>query len=356
MSHSPLALLEDFPDGAVQYDQGAVFSLNRTARERFPLLRQGDPLPPCLAQAAEDPQPAGSFVFQGVRYLYSRLPLEQGQLLLFHPAVSPAITPRQLDGFVRQLREFLQQILIQFQLITEHAEGQDAQPGGRIDAFYKSFYRICRLVGNLDCLRSLTGEEPGAFRPVTMDLAGFSRQLCLETASLLQEAGVTLNFRCQSEGLLIAGDGELLSHMMLSLISNAARAAKGGEVTVSLRRRDRLAVLSFSDSGDVPEELFAQLVQPSSQPSTAPAMPGQGAGLGLDIARAVAVLHGGALLLRRQENGSLLCAVSLPLGTADTGPVVRSPRPEEAGGLSAALVELSDLLPARIFHPDLLFL
>ena len=37
MSHSPLALLEDFPDGAVQYDQGAVSSLNRTARERFPL-------------------------------------------------------------------------------------------------------------------------------------------------------------------------------------------------------------------------------------------------------------------------------------------------------------------------------
>ena len=227
MSHSPLALLEDFPDGAVQYDQGAVSSLNRTARERFPLLRQGDPLPPCLAQAAEDPQPAGSFVFQGVRYLYSRCPWTRASCCCSTLPSPPPSPPASWTALSGSCGSFLQQILIQFQLITEHADAQDAQPGGRIDAFYKSFYRICRLVGNLDCLRALTGEEPGSFRPVTMDLAGFSRQLCLETASLLQEAGVTLTFRCQSEGLLIPGDPELLSHMMLSLISNAARAAQG---------------------------------------------------------------------------------------------------------------------------------
>ena len=59
----------------------------------------------------------------------------------------------------------------------------------------------------------------------------------------------------------------------------------------------------------------------------------------------------GALLLE-ERGGGLFAVVSLPTGPLDPRLTVQSPRTEEAGGLSPALVELSDVLPLSLFQMD----
>lgn len=107
--------LEQFPDSAIEVVHGKVQRLNRIAMHRFPELRSGMELPGFLSTPLKDPDGAGTFTHQGVLYLFSRVAGTEGSLLLVRPAPKSGLTDRQLDGFVRQMRGFLQEVLLEFQ-------------------------------------------------------------------------------------------------------------------------------------------------------------------------------------------------------------------------------------------------
>ncbi len=81
-------------------------------------------------------------------------------------------------------------------------------------------------------------------------------------------------------------------------------------------------------------------------------LPGQGAGLGIPIARRIVRLHNGTLLPYQfgAVHGVL---VSLPVTPLDSRLSLRTPLPIQMdGGLDPILVELSDVLPASIFSTE----
>lgn len=138
--------------------------------------------------------------------------------------------------------------------------------------------------------------------------------------------------------------------MLLGLVSNAAKASPGGTVTLDLRPWMNRAVLSVADNGcDQPADLTALLRDPADQSIPAP---DEGAGMGLDVVRRIAALHGGALLTRQSKQGGLVFTVSLPTGPLPAALPLHTPKLEQNGGLSPFLVELADLLPAELFQPD----
>ena len=136
--------LEQFPDSAIEVVHGKVQRLNRIAMHRFPELRSGMELPGFLSTPLKDPDGAGTFTHQGVLYLFSRVAGTEGSLLLVRPAPKSGLTDRQLDGFVRQMRGFLQEVLLEFQSTA----GQEHD-----SAFNRSFFRMYRLLSNLDFMR-----------------------------------------------------------------------------------------------------------------------------------------------------------------------------------------------------------
>ena len=181
--------LERFPEGAIEVAQGRILDFNRAAQAQFPELAVG--------MEARNSSPAPSPIRRGRAPLPTTAPSTcsagspgaSGDLLLFRPAPQSPLTQGQLDGFVRQMRGFLQDILLEFETVSGPSRGG-------MDAFSKSFCRIYRLLSNLDFMRSIGAPEGVPFRPVTMDLAGLCRSLTQEAAFLLGEAGVTLTFRC----------------------------------------------------------------------------------------------------------------------------------------------------------------
>lgn len=339
MLESIQSLLDAFPEGVVQLQEGVVCSANAMARNYLPQLTVGAPPPPCLALPEEENSGAGSFTAGELRYTYSCVSSGDGQLILFRPAPQAALTGRQLTGALQQLRLLLGEVMAEI--------GPATVPGGEVPAadFSKSMHRLLRLVENLDYLDQAAGEEGVPFHPVTMDLAG----LCLHTVQLagplLEEAGVSLGLKSSDSSMLIPGDPDLLEKLLLTLISNAAREVNEVEVVLTRNRRTDRARLTVSGGRPGGRQLTSLFQQ---GPGDGLPLPGQGAGLGLSIAQHIVSLHGGSLLTQWGE-GSLSVVLSLPTGPLDGRASVRSPGVQRDGGLNPVLMELSDLLPSELF-------
>ena len=293
MSQSNSTALERLPEGAIQLCQGRIHAFNRAAGAQFPELAVGDQPPAFLAPALGD-QTAGVFLHQGVEYVFSRTPQDCCQLLLVHPSSQSALTDRQLDGFVRQMRTFMQEMLLPVQLLSDDLSRAGGDPSGQDAAFQKTF---CRMLSN-------------------------------------------------------AAKAAPQGSVFLTLLSNAAKAAPQGSVFLTLAQRRDRAILSVTDSGQDFAQEDLDTLFPSPLPDDRIPDPQEGAGMGLAIARHIVALHKGTMLLERRESGSLLSVVSLPTGPLDTRLQVQSPRIEDTGGLSPVLVELSDVLPQSMFRTE----
>lgn len=330
-------LLSRSPEAAVLLQEGRIAAANSMARHYLPQLEPGASVPAWFPPLSGDAPRSGTFTAGLSSYAFRLTGTPDGLWFTFYPAPLTALTDAQLDGALRQLRTFLGEFLV---------ESGELSGAGHPE-LRKSFHRLFRLTDNLDFMR-LAGSGDGVpFRPVTMDLAGLCHQLCAEAAPLLHDAGVELDYRSSLSSLLVPGDPQLIHRLLLELISNAARVPGQDRIEVRLREQGGRALLTLSGNGAPPtqRQLAAMLQQDTDQRLP---MAESGAGLGLPVARHIAALHQGSLLV---ELGQDAPATILSLPTGPLGPrvPVRTPILQQDGGLSPLLVALSDVLPTGLF-------
>lgn len=343
MPDSIQSLLNAFPEGVVHMRAGLVLDANDKARQYLPQLTLGGPLPVDLRLPGPGETETGDFASGGASYTYSCKAGGEEHILLFRPDERNGLEGWQLDGALRQLRELLGEIL---------AEICSAAPrGGTSAAFNKTFHRLFRLIGNLEFMQQTAEEEGVPFHPTAVDLDSLCRETVWLAGDLLRDGGTALEYTCKARQTLISGDAQLLKKMLLSLISNAVRGT--GKVAVTLRREedalrcreDRILIVVSGGPAPGGRQLNALL---QGGPGEGIPLPGQGAGLGLPIARHIARMHGGALLPFGGDSAPGVL-VSLPVGTQGGRVSVRTPPVQRDGGLDPMLVELSDVLPASVF-------
>ena len=97
-------LLDTFPEGAVQLREGAVVFANPMARHYLPQLEPGRPCPGFITLPHTGPSGAGIFTAGPASYTYSCTAGPEEQTVLFRPAPQTALTSRQLEGVLSQLR------------------------------------------------------------------------------------------------------------------------------------------------------------------------------------------------------------------------------------------------------------
>ncbi|MEU6255097.1 HAMP domain-containing sensor histidine kinase [Streptomyces sp. NPDC047043] len=166
--------------------------------------------------------------------------------------------------------------------------------------------RLQRLAADLLLLARLdAGERPADAR---FDLGALARE---EAA---QRKGVTPD---TVDTVEVAGSRGQLERLLANLLDNAQRHARSA-VTVSVRRNRDHAVLEVADDGDgVPEEDRERVFERFVRLDAARSRDDGGAGLGLAIARDVAVRHGGTLTVRNAPAGGALFELRLPMVSSE---------------------------------------
>jgi signal transduction histidine kinase len=162
--------------------------------------------------------------------------------------------------------------------------------------------RLQRLAADLLLLARLdAGERPADAR---VDLAALARE---EAAG---RTGVRVR---AADGVTVAGSRGQLGRVLANLLDNAQRHARAA-VEISVRRDGGVAVVGVADDGDgVPEADRERIFERFVRLDAARSRDDGGAGLGLAIARDVAVRHAGTLTVRDAPAGGALFELRLPI-------------------------------------------
>ena len=338
---SSLFSLEHAPFPALFLREGRLAACNDAAAELLKLSPAGGAAPEFLTGLLGAQAPVtGTCTAAGRTWRVSLSPQGDGLLAVLLPE-DPAASPFPgTAALLEQMRQAIGNLTAAAQLITPALQELGPKYQQYLAIMSQSFYRMIRLMNNAETAGSLA-EGRLTLSAGPLDLAGLCRELCRPVSDLAEVSGVSFRFDDQCGSLLTTGDSGLLQQMLLCLISNALKAAgSGGRAGLRLAECGERAVLTVWDSG--------------AGPDGAPAPAVGGAGTGLPIARQIAALHGGALVLERRTGEGLRAIVSLPVRRPEQPPVLRTPRQatDLTGGFSRVLIELSAVLPWQAFLPD----
>ncbi|MFD6188298.1 sensor histidine kinase [Streptomyces sp. NPDC060275] len=209
-------------------------------------------------------------------------------------------------GFVadasHELRSPIASLRTQLEVAAAHPELLD------LDGAVADTVRLQRLAADLLLLARLdAGERPADAR---VDLAALAREAA--------EGRTGVRVRGDEDAVSVAGSRGQLGRVLANLLDNAERHARSA-VEVSVRWDGDAAVVAVADDGEgVPaadrERIFERFVRLDDARSRDDG----GAGLGLAIARDVAVRHGGTLTVHDASAGGALFELRLPGARART--------------------------------------
>jgi signal transduction histidine kinase len=114
-------------------------------------------------------------------------------------------------------------------------------------------------------------------------------------------------------GVMVVGNRLQLVRVLVNLLANADRHAVS-KVAVTVRARDGRAVLTVADDGPgIPPDERERIFDRFTRLDAARSRDAGGSGLGLPIAREIAVRHGGTLTVEPGPDGGAAFVMSLPL-------------------------------------------
>lgn len=161
-------------------------------------------------------------------------------------------------------------------------------------------------------LLRLAEVEAGARRAhfASVDLSALLGMLAESYEPVLAEHNIALQTDI-APGLRVQGDRELLAQLFTNLLDNIALHAQGtSRAEIRAEQENGWVQLSIGDDGrGIPAEARSRVVQRFVRLDTARQRPGHG--LGLPLASAIAVLHGGRLIIADGTPG-LIIRISMP--------------------------------------------
>ena len=116
------------------------------------------------------------------------------------------------------------------------------------------------------------------------------------------------------EPVTVHGDHERLRRLLLNLVENGIKYTRaGGTVTLSLQCQGSWALLRVADTGmGLAEQEQEQIFQPFYRSAEALTLSEPGVGLGLSIARSIALAHGGSVQVASAPGHGSVFTVRIP--------------------------------------------
>ena len=152
-------------------------------------------------------------------------------------------------------------------------------------------------------------EEPLRLAPV--NLAEAAAEAARSARPALERAGARV--RLDVQDAWVDGDGDLLADLALNLLTNAAKAGPGGEISLTVRQDGAQASLTVQDHGcGIPADQLARVTEPFYMVDKSRARRQGGSGLGLTLCQRIAEAHGGAMQFESEEGAGTTVTLRLP--------------------------------------------
>jgi signal transduction histidine kinase len=197
------------------------------------------------------------------------------------------------SGLAHQLRNSIMGARIAIELHRRHC------PAAEDESIGVSLSQLTLMESYLQRFLALGKADPGTRSPV--ELGAFLDELLELVRPACRHAGIRLELAAAETRVWVEADPELMRQMLTNLLLNALEAARtrgaAGQVCVQYGNADGEAFIRVGDSGAGPaEQLRDSMFEPfvSDKPD--------GTGLGLAVARQIAVRHRGAIDWRRIDD------------------------------------------------------
>ncbi|BBH68942.1 hypothetical protein ACTI_56270 [Actinoplanes sp. OR16] len=221
-----------------------------------------------------------------------------------------------VDLVGHELRTPLTSITANATILAEEAAGLDADCRQMAKVIARNAAALQRIA---DTLLDLAGLDSGH---LVLDLREIDfASLVAESVTAARRGADRLTLVTQlPAGLLLPADAERLRQVVDDLLSNAIRySPPGAPVHVTLRAEGTMAELCIADQGiGTPADERARVFDRFFRGSNVRHQGTSGSGLGLSLARAIILQHGGTIRLEENRPSGTVVRVRLPLGVAES--------------------------------------
>jgi len=251
----------------------------------------------------------------------------------------------------KELREPLGSIMTIADKLFPEAANEDPKTQEQVSHMNRGLFQLLRIISNMSDAGRYAADT--GIRQEVRNICAVVDEIFQRATALTEHTAVSLRYTGCPESIYTLVDVQKLERMVFNILSNALKfTPAGGSIDAKLTRHGTKMYLSICDSGSGIGEnqkgnVFSRyLRQPGLEDSR------HGLGLGMVLIRSTAALHGGTVLIDHPENAGTRVTVSLSIRQGDA--TLRSPRMriDYAGERDHGLIELSDVLPAHLYDPD----
>ncbi|MGF1678293.1 MAG: two-component system sensor histidine kinase CreC [Candidatus Methylacidiphilales bacterium] len=221
---------------------------------------------------------------------------------------------RTVRALAHEIKSPVSSILAASELLSEPVDqGMDEARRRRfLDSIHSEAARIHAIVEKLMALGSL--ERAGHLQvrqPV--DLLALMHEVGESFQTHLTAKNLTLRYRFAPEAITVMGDRFLIHQAMANLLQNAVDfSPAGAEIELGFEEGSDAVLLGVRDRGpgvdpEMKDKIFDRFF---SQPR--PDTRRKSSGLGLNLVKEIAQLHGGSIELRPRSGGGTAAVLSLP--------------------------------------------
>lgn len=194
-------------------------------------------------------------------------------------------------------------------MLQEDVHWTDEERRAFGESIVEEAQRLDRLVGNL---LDLSRVEAGAIKPekAWYDLPSLIRDVVARARRTFPDSAIALDLPAEAPPVLC--DYVEIEQVLTNLVENALRHG-AGEVRVSLRFDREDAFVEVADNGPgIPPESMADLFTPFHR-LTDSRTAGEGAGLGLAVAKGFVTAHAGRIWAENRPGGGAAFGFTLPV-------------------------------------------
>ena len=187
----------------------------------------------------------------------------------------------------------------------------------RLQSCYDELQRLSGLISDLERLRQVENGNLILQRS-DVDLLALSRSVMENFESRLLEKN--LDGRVTGDACVIPADRDRIRQVLTNLVSNAVKySPEGGPVRITVEDAGDQAIIRVEDGGiGIPQADLARIFERFYRTDKSRTRKTGGAGIGLTIAKAIVLAHGGTIAAESEEGAGSRFTVTLPKHTPDT--------------------------------------